>query len=155
MVYFSKKNKDLKNYRNDVFWFLCKPLFITEIVCIPFIVYFLIVGFLSDEEALIYAFYILALFAIIFLIIIAQLFSTNKILISSFNEINQDGNIDFSIEFNDDEYLIENITLKTRNRLKKKDIKKLHFSKKTIIIKTELNQLLFFPKTKELEELFK
>lgn len=154
MIYFKKNIKDLKIYLHEMVWFSCKSIIILDVVCIPFILYFFLVGFLADKEALTYAFGILLLFIVLLLIIIRMILFYRKNLKMFFSIVNVDGDVESSIYLDNDELVMENISRKTINRIKLSEIKSLTTTKNIIFVKTSLRQSLFFPKTKELVEFF-
>lgn len=154
MIYYKKNIKDLKMYLHEIVWFSCKPLIIIDVVCIPFILYFFLVGFLADKEALTYAFGILIIFIFVLLIIIRMILFYRKNLKMLFSIANVDGDVESSIYLDNDDLVMENISRKTINRIRLSEIKSLTITKNLIIAKTSLGQALLFPKSKELVEFF-
>lgn len=154
MIYFKKNIKDLKMYLHELVWFSCKSVIIIDVICIPLILYFFLVGFLADKEALSYAYGILALFILFLIYIIRIILLYRKNLKMFFSIVNVDGDVESSIYLDNDDLVMENISGKTINRIKLSEIKSLTTTKNLIIAKTSLGQLLFFPKSKELVEFF-
>ena len=62
--------------------------------------------------------------------------------------------LNISSQYNDNEYRIENLSNKTVAVIKKADIKTVKVMKKAVFIKTAMNEMIFFPKTAEVLELF-
>ena len=154
MIKFKKQISDFNIYLKEMIWVLCKPLIIIEFIFLPFIIYFFLVGFLDDKEALIYGGCMLGIFAVLMLKILKTLILCKKNLKIYFNQTNSRGEIDFNIYLEDKEYVIENVTTQTSSRIKIDEIKVLTKSKNCIFLKTENNKLLFFPKTSSLVSLF-
>ena len=83
-----------------------------------------------------------------------MLFILQKNLKIIFSNTNSQGNIEYLISEENDEFVFENITNKTINRLKFNNIKLIQCYKTCIIIQTNLNQIIWFPKNNELMALF-
>ena len=154
MIKAEMKQKDLNLYLKELVWFSCKPLFIILFVCFVPIIYFLLVGYLSDREALYYGYGILCLFLLSLFIIVRCYLFYKKNLKIIFSNTNSQGNIEYLISEENDEFIFENITNKTINRLKFNNIKLIQCYKTCIIIQTNLNQIIWFPKNNELMALF-
>ena len=146
--------KDLSIYTLEATWFVLKPLIIIGIICIPFALFFLLVGIFVDKESIAYGscvFYVL-LFSI--LIVLRVYFHYRKVLKAYFRDANSDGNIELTISYNDNEYQIEAFSNKTVSTIKKTDIKAVKVMKKCVFIKTTTKQMIFFPRTDEVLQLF-
>lgn len=129
-------------YLHEIVWFSCKSIIIIDVVCIPLIIYFFLVGFLADIEALTYAFGILLIFITLLSIIIRMILLYRKNLKMFFSIANGDGDVELSIYLDNDDWVIENISRKTINRIKLSEIKSLTTTKNLIIAKTSLGLIL-------------
>jgi hypothetical protein len=154
MIKFSKKISDLNTYLKEMLLALYKSLMIIELIFIPFIIYFFLVGFFVNKEAFLYGCSILGIFVINLLKILKMFILFKKNLKIYFKDINNKGEIEFSIYLEYEEYVIENITTKKTGRIKKDEIKFITKSKNCIFIKTTNEQIFFFPRTSALTDLF-
>ena len=141
-------------YLCEMIWFLCKPIIVIGLICIPLIIYFFLIGLFVDKEALFYGYGILGIFAILLLILIRMTFHCKRRLQYLFEFVNENGDIDFSISKDNDEFIIENLTRKIVNRIKVNEIKSVITTKKLVFVKIAIGQLYFFPKTEEMKEMF-
>lgn len=65
-----KNIKDSKIYTKEIFWFIGKHFVIFEIICIPIIIYYFLVGFLADKTVLPRGYFVLALFVFMLVVLI-------------------------------------------------------------------------------------
>ena len=150
MVEVLRNKKYIRNYTLDMLWVSCKPLIIINIAIVPFMIYFLLVGIFSDKEAFNDFVRLIICFILLLAIIIRWFFYYKKINLMFFNTCDEDGNVKELITLENDEYVINNITHKTINRIKKNEIKSITQTKRAIIIKTIYNQKAYIPKNDEL-----
>ena len=150
MVEVLRNKKYIRNYTLDMLWVSCKPLIIINIAIVPFMIYFLLVGIFSDKEAFNDFVRLIICFILLLAISIRRFFYYKKINLMFFNTCDEDGNVKELITLENDEYVINNITHKTINRIKKNEIKSISQTKRAIIIKTVYNQKVYIPKNDEL-----
>ena len=150
MVEVLRNKKYIRNYTLDMLWVSCKPLIIINIAIVPFMIYFLLVGIFSDREAFNDFVRLIICFILLLAISIRWFFYYKKINLMFFNTCDEDGNVKELITLENDEYVINNITHKTINRIKKNEIKSISQTKRAIIIKTIYNQKAYIPKNDEL-----
>ena len=150
MVEVLRNKKYIRNYTLDMLWVSCKPLIIINIAIVPFMIYFLLVGIFSDKEAFNDFVRMIICFILLLAINIRWFFYYKKINLMFFNTCDEDGNVKELITLENDEYVINNITHKTINRIKKNEIKSITQTKRAIIIKTIYNQKAYIPKNDEL-----
>lgn len=154
MVNVKKNVKDINAYTWETVWFGLKKLNIIGIVFVPVVFTLLFLGIFVNKNVFTYlplAFFILLIFVLIY---IRMYFYYKKCLKSYFKDANSDGDIELTISYNDNEYRIENLSNKTVAAIKKADIKTVKVMKKAVFIKTAMNEMIFFPKTAEVLELF-
>ncbi len=149
-----KEKSKINQYSNELVWFVCKPLIVTLFICCLLVAYFLLAGYLYDNKALRYGYWMIGVVAFIIILIIRMLFYYKSNLKKYFSNADQFGNIEYVISKNDDEYVLEDITNKNINRIKTKDIKFIKFSKNLIFIKKHTNEIIWLPKTNELVQFF-
>lgn len=156
MVSVKKNIKDINKYTWETVYFVSKPLIVIGIICIPLIVYFFVVGNLPNpnKELLRYGYTLLFLLIIMIINSIRLYFYYKKNLKFFFRDADFNGDIEVTISCEGDEYIIENRSGKCSNRLRKTDIAKIRVMKKCVFIKTKANQVMFFPKTDEVLQLF-
>lgn len=154
MTYYKKNIKDLNVYLKEIVKHSCKPLFISILILIPLIIYFLLVGYLADDEALRYGYGLLAIIIMIMIYIIRVIFACKKNMKLYFKKANSNGEIEYGIYLDNNEFVIENFTNKTINRICKSEIIKIKSTKRIIFIKLVDKSSVFFPKTDELVEFF-
>ena len=150
MVEVLRNKKYIRNYTLDMLWVSCKPLIIINIAIVPFMIYFLLVGIFSDREAFNDFVRLIICFILLLAISIRWFFYYKKINLMFFYTCDEDGNVKELITLENDEYVINNITHKTINRIKKNEIKSISQTKRAIIIKTIYNQKAYIPKNDEL-----
>ena len=155
MIKVIRNKKYIRKYSFDMLWFSCKPLIILNFAILPFMIFFLLVGIFSDKEAFNYFGYLIVCFILSLAINIRMFFYYKKSNLMFFNTCDEDGNVEEIITLENDEYVINNTTNKTINRIKKNEIKYLYQTKNAIIIKTIYNQKVYIPKNDELLDFFK
>jgi hypothetical protein len=146
MVEVIRNKKYIRNYTLDMLWVSCKLLIIINIAILPFMIYFLLVGIFSDKEAFKDFVRLIECFILLLVINIRMFFHYKKINLMFFSTCDEDGNVKELITLENDEYVVNNITHQTINRIKKNEIKSISQTKRAIIIKTIYNQKLIFLK---------
>ncbi len=154
MIKVIRNKKYIRKYSFDMLWASCKPLIILNFAILPFMIFFLLVGIFSDKEAFNYFCHMIICFILSLAINIRMYFYYKKSNQMFFNTCDEDGNVEEIITLENDEYVINNTTQKTINRIKKSEIKSIIQTKKAIIIKTIYNQKVYIPKNDELLDFF-
>lgn len=155
MIKVIRNKKYIRKYSFDMLWVSCKPLIILNFAILPFMIFFLLVGIFSDKEAFNDFVRLMICFILSLAINIRMFFYYKKSNLMFFNTCDEDGNVEEIITLENDEYVINNTTQKTINRIKKNEIKSLYQTKRAIIIKTIYNQKVYIPKNDELLDFFK
>ena len=133
---------------------LCKPAIIISLIAFPMSVYFLVIGFVVDSEALVLGFSSLGIVAVSIINIIANATILKSRLSKLFKEIMKNGISESNITFVDDTYIINNINTGVETRIKKEEIKKIGKTKKIIMVITQTNAVLLLPNKVEIQEMF-
>ena len=69
-----KEKSKINQYSNELVWFVCKPLIVTLFICCLLVAYFLLAGYLYDNKALRYGYWMIGVVAFIIILIIRMLF---------------------------------------------------------------------------------
>lgn len=155
MVNYQKNKKELSMYLREMIKIICKPQIILAIIFTPLAVFLLAVGYLDDEEALTMGYSSLALAFFCIYLIIRYTLIFKKIMNKWFEDADENGALNFSIEIVNNNIVLKCINTGTISLLKKKDIKKVILTNKIIFAKTTLGQYFTFPKNKEIEQLIR
>lgn len=118
-------------------------------------VYFLLIGFLEDFEAMIFGVPLVLITLFMFITCFCRYNNYKKAVNLSFEKRQKDEQVTFVVETN--ENLLKVICKETEEvfELKKLDIKKVYYLKQFIIVKLNTNKIIDFPRLKELETLLK
>ena len=125
MIKVIRNKKYIRKYSFDMLWASCKPLIILNFAILPFMIFFLLVGIFSDKEAFNYFCHMIICFILSLAINIRMYFYYKKSNQMFFNTCDEDGNVEEIITLENDEYVINNTTQKTINRIKKSEIKSI------------------------------
>ena len=155
MISIRENIKDVNAYAWEAVWFVLKPLIIIGIICVPLTIFFLSIENLPSKGPLGYGYMLLVVVVVVILLVARMYFYYKKTLKLFFRDADMNGDIELTILFDNEEYVIENLANKTVSRLKKADIKKMKVLKKCVFIKTMANQVIFFPKTDDLIRLLR
>ena len=118
IIEYKKSSKDINIYLKEFFWLKFAPIIALAIICIPFVIFILFVGIFSDREAFKTGAVVLIIFIWALLVIIRMLLYCKKFFKRYFENANVNGDFEYIISINNDEYAIENITKKTVDRIK-------------------------------------
>lgn len=156
MISIKKNVKDISVYAWETTWFVLKPFIIFGFILIPFTVYCFVTGNIPEHNiaTLRNAYMSLFVLILLFLYVVRVYFYYKKNLKLYFRDADSDGNVEVTISCEGDEYLFENLSAKSVNRLRKTDIKKTKVTKNCLFIRTKTNLVIFFPKTDEILNLF-
>ena len=154
MVNYVKREKELSMYCIESIKILCKPAIILSLIALPLSVYYLVVGYVVDSEALILGYSSLVIFAESIIYITVTAIRVKSRLLKSFKESIKNGMSEFNITFVDDTYIINNISMGVETKIKKEEIKKIRKTKKIIMVKLQTNVVHLFPNKVEIREIF-
>ncbi len=155
MITFSTKRADIKRRALDVT--SAELLVFTIIAAIMFALslYFLIVGFLSDKEALSYGFIMLAASIFIISLYVVFFLKFKKQAELFFDKNSIDGVIDYELEKDNDRFTLRCVQSNSFTRFSKSDITYIRPIGKTIVVKLKDRRILPFPKTDDTLALLK
>lgn len=152
MICYKKNIKDSKIYTKEIFWFIGKHFIIFEIICIPIIIYYFLVGFLADKTVLPRGYFVLALFVFMLVVLIFTVVFCKRVISAFFKDTN--GEVELTVSIDKSELIVENKTKKIVNKFEIKDIKSKKITPNNIYFLTKSHKIIFFPKTDELVEFF-
>lgn len=154
MIYYSKEQESLPARVKELTRSQMKiPLILLPIVFV-FAVYFLVVGFLTDDrEAWINAYSSVFLFVLLGIVSSTTFHRFKKQLYGAFGKVAVDGKVDYSIERNDGTFEVKNLNEGTNFVFSKSDISKIIIQKHIIVVKLRSRQVIDFPNMKEIREL--
>lgn len=155
MISYIKEKSNLKNNVKQVALSVNRRKLITGIILLAFALFYIFVGIFDDTRAYVYGFIILY-FALIYLIqFFVRFFKMRKYILSEF-AFTQAEVLEFTIENIDNQYyIINNLTLNTKYVFNENDIFNVTLKPNYIIVKFSYSKILCFPRTEELENLFK
>ena len=154
MIYYSKVKESLPARVKELTLSQAKiPLILWPIVFV-LAVYFLIVGFLTnDSEAWTNA------LASVFLVVLLGFVSFTTFhrfktqVYQAFEQVAVNGKVDYSIERNDGTFEVKNLNEGTNFKFFKSDISKIIIQKHIIVVKLNSRQVIDFPNIKEIQDL--
>lgn len=155
MITFSTKRADIKRRALDVT--SAELLVFTIIAAIMFALslYFLIVGFTCDKEALFYGFIMLAASIFIISLYVVFFMKYKKQAELFFDKNATDGVIDYELEKDNDRFTLHCVQSNSYTNFSKTDITYIRPVGKTIVVKLNDRRILPFPKTDNIHALFK
>lgn len=130
MVNYVKSEKELAMYCIESIKILCKPFIIFSLITLPLSVYFLVIGYVVDPEALVLGVSTLMILSLSIIYIIITAIRVKSQLFKSFKASIKNGISEFNLTFVDDTYIINNISMGEEIKIKKQDIKKIEKTKK-------------------------
>lgn len=148
------KKGDINTYINARVRFECDSKIIAMAICLPFIIYFGVIGIIVDDEALIFAYSLLFIFILLLIATLMNYYLIKKNTILSFKQISKNDEIEYKFSKKDD--LFELLCLnndKTFN-FKFSDIKIIKKYKKVIILLIDSKNKIVLPNVREIVELF-
>ena len=151
MIEYKIEREKEEIYKKELCWYQRKVPFIVSGCTVPFIVYFLIIGFVVDKEALSYGFGWLAVSSLIFIKGVMNGNAIKRELSTIFDGFDE---IYYSIELYYGVYCINNITKNYNGSFPSRDVKKVIVSKNIIIVNLAKNAYEFFPKRDDILKLF-
>ncbi len=132
----------LKIYTKEVSFSQSKIPFILSVIALPFAIYFMIIGYLVDAEALMFGYS--SSFIVIFMLCvgISNYLKLKKDIANMFEKSDV---IEYEFELIQDEYILYNITTDQKIYFKSQDIAGVFYKKNTIILKLKNRKIVFFP----------
>lgn len=152
MIKFSSKKEDINEKAIKLTLFETKTTLILLLISFVFTIYFLLVGFLSDSEALIYGYSALVIFVILLIYLVRFYFLCKKSLIQKFNQITKNDIINYSLDKNDNYFKFICYENNQTLEFKKEDVKKIKIMKNLIILKLNSNEIIMLPNQKEISD---
>lgn len=124
MIYYKKNKKNLTLYLNEITKLASKIPIILSAIFTPLAIFFLLVGYLNDKEALIFGYSSLMISVIAVFLILRIRFVLKRPLKKSFEDANENGDLEFTIELDADVLIVNCLNTGTISKQKKADIKK-------------------------------
>lgn len=150
MINFKMNIKDSNKYLYNLIWLFCKTYIVIAIVLFLLSVFFILVGFLDDKEALMYGIGLIMIDIILVLIVIRVALYCKNNLAYMFKFVNNNGELEYTLNKDDSQYVLENLTRKTIVRINFDNIKTIVKTKRLILIKVKIGNAIFLPNTDEL-----
>src|SRR5574344_2393687 len=148
MIRYKENIRDSKIYLKEELKFL-SGLFILPLAAIIISIVILLYDAFFDKDSLKY-FYIYVLLIIFFLSgMIKTFLAIRKMVNDHFEVVNKDGDIEYSLYKDGNEFVIVNITRKTVGRILIEDIQRVSVFKDAVFIKSDTDGVIFFPRVKE------
>ncbi len=156
MIYYEKRKNELKVYLKDFVLSICKPFLIAFFVSLAMSIYILIFAYIygAKREDLINGYSLLGIAMLMLYLILIFRIRYKKSLQRMFEDVDENGILNFALEKKDSQYIVCLLNTQETTVIKLTDIKKKTKSKKMIYIKTNLNNIFFFPRTMEMDEFF-
>lgn len=142
--------KDVKIYIKEVFNNWIKIPLIILLVSFPFTLYFMLIGYLVDKEALLYGYCLLTIVILMLSVIILRYYRVKKLINKYFNDYEE---INLSLD-NSEKYTIYNITTNEKIIFIKSEVKGKFKNKNSIVLFLNNNKILLLPKNNEIENIF-
>lgn len=155
MIKYSTHKSDINRRALDAtFAELLVPTIIA-IIMFPMSIYFLIIGFLFDKEALSYGIIMLAcfIFSSVMFVLFFQKYREQAKQIFDKNAI--DGVIDYELERVNDTFYISSVQCYLSATFSRADISYIRTIGKTIVVRLKDRRVLTFPKTDDIQALLK
>lgn len=148
MINYNINKKDMKIYIREVGFSQSKIPFVLTTISIPFTVYFMIIGFLVDSEALMFGYSLLFLSIFMTSVGVVNYSKLRRDIMNLFkdNEI-----IQYRFEFVQGQYTLYNVDTNEQVAYKSSDITKVVCKKNTIIVKLKDRKVVFFPNIDEIK----
>ncbi|MBR2444280.1 MAG: hypothetical protein IKB27_02640 [Clostridia bacterium] len=148
MINYNINKKDMKIYIREVGFSQSKIPFVLATISIPFTVYFMIIGFLVDSEALMFGYSLLFLSIFMTSVGVVNYSKLRRDIMNLFkdNEI-----IQYRFEFVQGQYTLYNVDTNEQVAYKSSDITKVVCKKNTIIVKLKDRKVVFFPNIDEIK----
>jgi|SRR5690554_1412485 len=155
MISFSYNENDIKIRIKEIVLSQIKPCLIIGIVSLPFTIYFLLIGYLIESEALLYGYS--SLFITVFMIVVSILiyYRYKKAIELNFSKTAKDNVINYTIEQSGNCYKVLCLENNKAVEFHKEDISKIYFMKNLIIVKLRSKKIIDFPNKKNILDLFK
>lgn len=155
MVNFSYNKNDKKIRIKEIVLSQIKPCLIIGMGSLLFTIYFLLIGYLFDSEALSFGYPLLFITVFMIVVSISTYYRYKKAIELDFSKTAKDNIINYTIEKNGNCYKILCLENNKTVEFHKKDIRKIYFMKNLIIVKLQSKDIIDFPNKKNILDLFK
>ena len=155
MINFSHNESNKKIRIKEIVLSQIKPCLIIGISSLIFTIYFLLIGYLFNSEALIYGYSLLFITIFMIVVSISIYYRYKKTIEFTFNKLAKDNVINFTIEKSGNCYRVLCLENNKTVEFYGKDIRKIYFMKNLIIIKLKSKKIIDFPNKKNILDLFK
>ena len=153
MVEYSINKDEEKNIIRSLFMFMNFFQILISAFCFPLTIFFLMVGFLSDKEALRFAYPLLIIEVIMICIMIIRYFRIKNVISFKNKKYYKNGELKFLLKRENDLFINECISNRVVRSFLKEDIKKIREYKKVIIIMTTSNAVYVFPNSNQVKSI--
>lgn len=154
MVNYSIERKHLKSRVEELTLFQSKFCLIAAAIALIPAIYFLVVGYMVDREALIFGYSFLFLIVAMCFICVVIFCQFKSMIFQSFNAVCLDGKIDYVIEKTEETFEIKCINNNKSFVFSIDDISGISFQKNIIIVKLNSQKIIDFPNVYEIRQLF-
>jgi len=156
MVNYEIKTNDLKIMTREILNQSLKHFIIAEFILLPITIFFFIVGCIyHDIETINIGYYIFYPLLLLLIYIFRTKYAYVRELNKTTNLQIDERVIKVSIYLDDDQFVIENHTLKTIKRFRKNDIKQTKITNSCLLIVSFYGDKYFFPNIIEIKDFFK
>lgn len=155
MISFSHNENDKKVRIKEIVLSQIKPCLIIGIGSLIFTIYFLLIGYLFDSEALSFGYPLLFITVFMTVVSISTYYRYKKAIELNFSKTAKDNVINYTIEKNGNCYKILCLENNKAVEFYRKDIIKIYFMKNLIIVKLQSKKIIDFPNKKNILDLFK
>ena len=155
MINYSVEKENLSVRVKELALAQVKPLLILLPIALLLAVYFLIIGYLVDAEALSFAYPLIFLVVFICWMYFMTLYSYRKQVYKSFDEASFDGKVNYSIEKTNEFFEVTCLNNAKKFVFSNSDISKISFQKHIIVVKMNSRKVIDFPNTAEISKLFR
>lgn len=155
MIKFRFDKSTIRKLSKESTVLLCKPFWIFAFLSAILSIFFLLVGYLDDAEALIYGYPFLIIAILLILETLVFSYRINKGNNLRYETYNKDGFIDYSVSFFKDEFEVSNLNSKSIKKFHKAEIVNVKVTKSFIFIRLTSKQKIPLLKTEETLHLLK
>lgn len=155
MINFSHNENDKRIRTKEIVLSQIKPCLIIGIGSLLFTIYFLLIGYLFDSEALSLGYPLLFITIFMIAVSISTYYRYKKAIELNFSKTAKDNAINYTIEKKGNCYKILCLENNKVVEFHKEDISKIYFMKNLIIVKLQSKKIIDFPNKKNILDLFK
>jgi len=154
MIQFTFDKKDIRKRISAVVLSQIKPQLIIGIISLIISIYFLLVGYWADNEALISGYSALFLSLFMFFICILTFYRYKRVIEDSFNENSDNDEVHYKIEVLSQFYVLTILTTNKVIKFSENEIRKIHIMKNYVIVKLLSGIIMVYPKNEDILKLF-